>query len=103
MNPRISFVSGIAVALLTPPLFSFGAAAQLAVSSNDGKAVLVNGVNTVPPNPTDDTVTVIDLGGSPPKVVAELRAPSSAVGPPQSVAIAQNDAIALVSANMNIH
>src|SRR5215813_12303956 len=83
MNPRISFVSGIAVALLTPPLFSFGAAAQLAVSS-------------------DDTVTVIDLGVSPPKVVAELRAPSSVVGPPQNVAISPDESIALVSANMKL-
>jgi hypothetical protein len=47
MNLRISRAGGIAVALLILPLFSFGAAAQLAVSSNDHKAVLVNGVNTV--------------------------------------------------------
>ncbi len=79
MNLCISRVSGLAVALLTLPLFSFAAAAQLAVSANDGKAVLVNGVNTVPPDPADDTVTVIDLGVSPPKVVGELKAPSSVV------------------------
>jgi len=28
---------------------------------NDGKAVLVDGVNSVPANPPPDTVTVIDL------------------------------------------
>ena len=65
MNLRISRVSGLAVALLTLLLFSSGAAAQIAVSTNDGKAVLVNGVNTVPPNPADDTVTIIDLGVGP--------------------------------------
>ena len=102
MNLRISFVSGIAAALLTPLLLSFEAAAQLAVSSNDGKAVLVNGVNTVPSNPTDDTVTVIDLGASPPRVVGELKAPSSVVGPPQNVAITPDESIALVSANMKL-
>jgi DNA-binding beta-propeller fold protein YncE len=102
MNLRVSFVSGIVAALLTPPLLSFEAAAQLAVSSNDGKAVLVNGVNTVPSNPTDDTVTVIDLGASPPRVVGELKAPSSVVGPPQNVAIAPDESIALVSANMKL-
>jgi hypothetical protein len=75
MNLRIARAGGIAVALLILPLFSFGAAAQLAVSSNDHKAVLVNGVNTVPPNPADDTVTIIDLGASPPKIDAELKAP----------------------------
>ncbi len=102
MNLCISRVSGLAVALLTLPLFSFAAAAQLAVSANDGKAVLVNGVNTVPPDPADDTVTVIDLGVSPPKVVGELKAPSSVVGPPQNVAIAPDESIALVSSNMKL-
>src|SRR5215467_15624418 len=102
MNLRISFVSGLASALLTPPLFSFEAAAQLAVSSNDGKAVLVNGANTVPSTPTDDTVTVIDLNVSPPKVVGELKAPSSVVGPPQNVAITPDESIALVSANTKL-
>ena len=59
MNLYISRrVSGFTAALMILPLFSFGAAAQLAVSANDGKAVLVNGVNTVPPNPVDDTVTI---------------------------------------------
>jgi DNA-binding beta-propeller fold protein YncE len=103
MNLYISRrVSGFIAALMTLPLFSFAAAAQLAVSANDGKAVLVNGVNTVPPNPADDTVTIIDLGVSPPKVVGELNAPSSVVGPPQNVAIAPDESIALVSSNMKL-
>jgi DNA-binding beta-propeller fold protein YncE len=102
MNLRISWVSEFAVAFLALVSFSFGATAQLAVSSNDGKAVLVNGVNTVPPNPADDTVTLIDLGVSPPKVIGELKAPSSVVGPPQNVAITPDESIALVSANMKV-
>jgi DNA-binding beta-propeller fold protein YncE len=102
MSFRISRASGLALALISLPLFSFAAAAQLAISSNDGKAVLVNGVNTVPPNPADDTVTLIDLGASPPKVVGELKAPSSVVGPPQNVAIAPDESFALVSANMKL-
>jgi DNA-binding beta-propeller fold protein YncE len=102
MDLRISLIGGLAIALFTLPLSSLDAAAQLAVSSNDGKAVLVNGVNTVPPNPADDTVTLIDLGVSPPKVVGELKAPSSVVGPPQNVAIAPDESIALVSANMKL-
>ena len=57
MNPRISPRSGLAVALLSLASFSLDTAAQIAVSSNDGKAVLVNGANTVPANPADDTVT----------------------------------------------
>lgn len=102
MAPGVLQISALPVALLTLPFFSFHAAAQIAVSSNDGKAVLVNGVNTVPPNPADDTVTLIDLGVSPPKVVGELKAPSSVSGPPQNVAIAPDESIALVSANMKL-
>src|SRR5437763_9025959 len=90
------------VALLMLPVLSFGATAQLAVSSNDAKAVLVNGVNTVPPNPADDTVNIIDLGATPPKVVGELKAPSSVVGPPQNVAIAPDESITLISSNMKL-
>jgi DNA-binding beta-propeller fold protein YncE len=88
---------GVAVAFLTLPLFSFAAAAELAVSANDGKAVLVDGVNSVPANPPADSVTIIDLGVSPPKVVGEAKAPASVVGPPVSVAIAPDESIALVT------
>src|SRR6516225_6219844 len=102
MTLHISRVSGLAAALLIGPLFPSLAAAQLAVSANDAKAVLVNGVNTVPPNPADDTVTIIDLGVSPPKVLGELKAPSSVVGPPQNVAIAPDESIALISSNMKL-
>jgi DNA-binding beta-propeller fold protein YncE len=98
MKLCISRLSALAIL----PLFSFAAQAQLAVSANDAKAVLVNGVNTVPPNPADDTVTVIDLDVSPPKVIGELKAPSSVVGPPQNVAIAPDESIALVSSNMKL-
>ncbi len=102
MNLRILQMSQLAIALLTLPYLACGAAAQVAVSANDGKAVLVNGVNTVPPNPVDDTVTLIDLGVSPPKVIGELKAPSSVVGPPQNVAIAPDESIALVASNMKL-
>src|SRR5215475_6149625 len=78
------------------------ALAQIAVSSNDGKAILVNGVTSISPTPTDDTVTIIDLGASPPKIIAEIKAPSSVVGPPQNVAVAPNESFALVAANMKL-
>ena len=74
---------GFALAL---PLFSSAATAQIAVSANDNKIALVDGVNTVPANPPPDTVTVLDIGASPPKVLGEVQAPSSVVGVPQSVA-----------------
>jgi DNA-binding beta-propeller fold protein YncE len=92
----------VAVAIAAVPLLSINAAAQIAVSSNDGKAILVNGVNTVPANPVDDTVTIINLGVSPPKIIADLKAPSSVVGPPQNVAVAPDESFALVASNMKL-
>ena len=48
------------------------------------------------------SVTVINLGVSPPKVIAELKAPSSVVGPPQNVAVAPDESFALVASNMKL-
>src|SRR6185369_4368254 len=74
------------------------AAAQLAVSANDNKQINTAGVGSVVANPAPDTVTVIDLGVFPPKVVGELQAPTSLVGPPSAVAVAPDESFALVSA-----
>jgi DNA-binding beta-propeller fold protein YncE len=90
------------LALLALPILSSGALAQLAVSANDNKAVLVDGVNTVPQNPPPDTVTIIDLSTSPPKIIGEVQAPTSVVGPPSSVAVAADESIALVTAATKI-
>ena len=73
MRLRISRAAGLGAALAALPLFPLGAAAQIAVSANDGKPVLVDGVVNITPNPAPDTVTIIDLGASPPKVLAEVR------------------------------
>jgi DNA-binding beta-propeller fold protein YncE len=94
-HPRLSACAAGLVAL---PLLSFGASAQIAVSANDSKAVLLDGVNTVPANPSGDTVSIVDLNVSPPKLVAEIKAPTSVVGPPSSVAVAPDESFALVTA-----
>jgi DNA-binding beta-propeller fold protein YncE len=78
------------------------ASAQLAVSANDTKVINVDGVNKIVENPAPDNVTIIDLGVSPPKVIGQLDAPGSVVGPPQSVAIAPDESIALVVASTKI-
>jgi DNA-binding beta-propeller fold protein YncE len=96
MTSRLSRAGALALAAL--PFLVSAAGAQLVVSANDNKAVLIDGRNTVPANPPPDTVTIIDLGASPPKVLAEVRAPTSVVGPPSSVAVAPDESIALVSA-----
>lgn len=78
------------------------AGAQLAISANDNKLVLVNGVATVVDKPAPDTVTILDVQAFPPKVVAELEVPTSIVGPPLSVAITPDESLALVTAAMKI-
>jgi hypothetical protein len=55
-------------------LLSGPAEAQLAVSSNDNKVLNIEGVNTVVRNASPDTVSVIDLGASPPRLVGEVKA-----------------------------
>ena len=78
------------------------ASAQLAVSSNDTKVVSVDGVNRIVENRASDNVTIVDLGVSPPRVVGQLDAPGSVVGPPQSVAVAPDESIALVVASTKV-
>lgn len=81
--------------------FAVPAAAQIAVSANDGKVRLENGVvKTIPNNP--DTVAIIDMGARPPKLLHEIEVPTSIVGPPTSVAISPDRSIALVTANMKL-
>ena len=66
------------------------------------KLKLVDGKVEVQKSPPADTVTVIDMRVTPPKVLAELDVPNSVVGPPTNVAIAPKEDIALVSSNMMI-
>jgi DNA-binding beta-propeller fold protein YncE len=100
MHRHISMAGAAALAALLS--LSSGASAQLVLSANDGKAVLVDGVNTVPANPPADSVTVIDLNSTPPKTVAEIPVPTSVVGPPSSVAIARDESFALVTGAMKL-
>jgi len=80
------------------------ATAQLAVVAVDNKVVLddsTGGAKVVPGAPPDN-VTVIDLGAKPPRVVGEVVAPTSVVGPPLSVAVAPDQSIALVTGAMKV-
>ena len=82
-----------ALALIAAP----SAFAELAVSANDNKQVLVNAVQGIPSNPPPDTVSIIDLAARPPKLVAEINAPASVIGPPLSVAITTDESLAFVT------
>lgn len=76
--------------------------AQIAVSANDGKMRLVNGVATVVEQPRPDSVSIIDFASGTPRVRATIPAPASVVGPPVSVAITTDESIALVSSAMKL-
>jgi DNA-binding beta-propeller fold protein YncE len=98
MHCRTSSVRALAFALAIMPCLPAIAVAQIAVSANDNKVVNIDGKNTIIENPAPDTATIIDLGVSPPKVIGEVQVGTSVVGPPQSVAIAPDESIALVTA-----
>jgi DNA-binding beta-propeller fold protein YncE len=78
------------------------ATAQLAVVAVDNKVMMDNGTVKVVPNAPPDNVTVLDLASSPPKIIGEVAAPTSVVGPPLSVAVAPDQSIALVTGAMKI-
>jgi DNA-binding beta-propeller fold protein YncE len=102
MDRQISLGGAIATVLVLLLSATDGASAQVAVSANDNKVLLVDGERTVPRNPEPDTVTIIDLNGSKPKITGEVQAPGSVVGPPHSVAVAPDESFALVTANQKI-
>jgi hypothetical protein len=95
-------LTGLAAGCLVLLACPFHAHAQLAISANDGKSALVDGVTGVFDTPAPDSVTLLDLGVSPPKIVAEIAAPASVVGPPSSVAIAPDESIALVANSIKV-
>ena len=62
--------------LLASPAF-----AQIAISVNDNKVMLDNGTVKVVPNAPPDTLTVIDLRSTPPRVVKSDRLDFRPTGP----------------------
>ncbi len=78
------------------------AQAQLAVSVNDGKVRMVDGKVEVQKTPQPDTVSIIDLRATPPKILAQVDAPGSVVGPPLSVAVSPKEDFALVTSARRI-
>src|SRR5258708_13194070 len=83
------------VVTIISSLFVAPAYAQLAVSANDNKVVNENGKNMVVPNPAPDTVSIIDLKTL--KIVGEVQAPTSVVGPPPSAALTPDESYALAT------
>ncbi len=85
------------LALLLPAL---PVGAQIALSASDAKAVLENGQIRIVQNPPADIVTILDLGTG--RVVGQVAAPHSVVGPPTSVAISADGRLGLVASAQRI-
>ncbi len=92
----------VAAGLSAVVLAASSASAQIAVSANDGKMRLVDGVATVVDQPRPDSVSIIDFASGTPRVRATIPAPASVVGPPVSVAVTADESLALVSSAMKL-
>ena len=86
----------LAAAILGAAL-SAPARADIALSSNDAHTVLVNGAQVAAPEAPADTLSVIDLSQSPPKITDIIEVPGSVVGPPTAVAVSKDESFAIVS------
>lgn len=75
------------------------AQARLAISGNDGKQIMKGEDIGVTP----DSVSVIDLGVYPPKVIGDLKMPAAMIGPPEAVAVARDESFAIVTAAQKIN
>ena len=87
----------ILLAGFTVALTSSIAAAQIAVIALENKVVLDNGVSKVVANPRPDGAALIDLGASPPRLLAQVDLPAATVlGPPTTVALTPDGSMALI-------
>jgi len=97
---RTTVIFGACVALT---FASASVQAQIAVSSNDHKMTQENGVTKNLANPPPDSITIIDLGTLPVKVIGTVSdVPGSVVGPPLSVAITPDESLALVASSSKL-
>jgi DNA-binding beta-propeller fold protein YncE len=99
LNNFSTGISGV-VALC---LVAGNASGQIAVSSNDHKMVQENGVTSNVADPKPDTITILDLGTSPVKVIGTVSGvPGSVAGPPLSVVLTSDGSMALVASSTKI-
>jgi DNA-binding beta-propeller fold protein YncE len=97
---RYTVILGVSAAL---SLTAVPVLAQIAVSSNDHKVKQENGVTGTIPDAQPDSITILDLGVLPVKVVGTVaNVPGSVVGPPTSVAITPDESLALVAASTQL-
>ena len=78
------------------------AAAEIVVSANDGKQVLVGGAPVVPAHPVADSISIIELNHGIARTIQTLAVATSVIGPPRSVAITPDGSYAIVTAARRI-
>jgi DNA-binding beta-propeller fold protein YncE len=100
VRPSLGLLSALAAAALV--VSSRPASADLAVTANDAHSTNVDGVVGPANHPPPDTVSIIDVGQYPPKVVASVNAPTSVVGAPTSIWIAPDESYVIVTAATKI-
>ncbi|MEO8302370.1 MAG: YncE family protein [Rhizomicrobium sp.] len=86
--------SGLLLALSLSS-FPVAAWAGLAVAANDGKQLQPGESQT----PTPDSVSILDLGAYPPKVLGSVAMPASMIGSPNAVIVSKGDKFAIVTAS----
>ena len=89
LSPAASLLA-LSMTLLPVP-----ALAALAVAANDGKQLQPGESQT----PTPDTVSILDLGAYPPKVLGHVQVPASMIGSPNAVAVDAKEKFAIVTAS----
>jgi DNA-binding beta-propeller fold protein YncE len=94
MRPVISRIVLAGGVFLATSLVPIAAQAELAISANDGKQ-LQQGEAT---QRTPDSISVIDLGHYPPKVIGSVEVPAAMIGPPDAVAVGAGERFAIVTA-----
>jgi len=70
--------------------------AEIAISANDAHTTLLNGIMSAVENPPPDTVSVIDLSQTPPRIKATVEVGAANFGPGQGVYVAKDESFAIV-------
>lgn len=86
----------------TAVLLAAPATAEIVISANDGKQILVDGKQVVPAHPAPDSISIIDLDHGVPRLVQTLGVATSVIGPPRCIAITPDGGFAIVTAARRI-
>jgi DNA-binding beta-propeller fold protein YncE len=84
----------LAATAVTLAVCAGAAQAELAISANDGKQLRDGDPTPVTP----DSISVIDMGHYPPKILGTIPVPASMIGPPGAVAVGPGEKFAIVTA-----